>query len=213
MSNLKKHVWFMRHGKINFDYENCAYDELMEMLSNGSKKPLLNRHGIKFTFLPPNVELVCHSPEKRASDTAAKLKEKLEVGSVEEIDLLREVKFDKDIIEKEKYTSLEDSRPFILKRWFYNENKSESFKASTARVARIEKFLQNRQERSIILVTHGWFLRLLKLYFVNGKRNGIDLEDLLNVKPIALGQFFEATLEPERSTRSIIYTASALSAK
>ena len=64
-----------------------------------------------------------------------------------------------------------------------------------ARVKRIEEFLQNRQERSIILVSHGWFLRLLELYFVHGKRNNISLPDLLSVKPIALGEFVKATID------------------
>ena len=201
-------IWFMRHGKIKFDYKNCAYDELIEMLSNGSKKKLDNEnHGINFESLPQSVELVCHSQAIRALETAKKLQEHLNVGSVEQLDLLNEVKFDKDIIDRTEYKSLEESRPLILKRWFNNQNKAESFDESKARARKIEEFLQNRQEISIILVTHGLFLRLLELYFVHGKQNNITLPDLLNVKPIALGEFVKANFDIDRSLKSIIKAA------
>jgi len=37
MVNQAKHVWFMRHGNPAFDYENCTYDEFIEMLSGCAK--------------------------------------------------------------------------------------------------------------------------------------------------------------------------------
>jgi len=208
MNNFNsKRVWFMRHGKINFDYENCAYDDFMEMLNNGSSKPLHEEHGINFALLPQKIELVCYSSAIRALETAKKLQEHLSVGSVKQLDFLSEVKFDNNIINRNEYKSLEDSRPFILERWFNNENKSESLKESMARVKRIEEFLQNRQERTIILVSHGWFLRLLELYFIHGRQSNITLPDLLSVKPIALGEFVKANLDIRSNIQSKIQAA------
>ncbi|MBV6505195.1 MAG: hypothetical protein ILNGONEN_00753 [Syntrophorhabdaceae bacterium] len=213
MSNgsRRKHIWFLRHGQTTFDLENCTYDEFIEALSNGYHTPLHENHGINFASLPQNAELICYSPTRRAEETTEKLQEHLNVGLVEKMELLREVKFDKDIIRRNEYKSLKNNRRDILTRWFKNENKSESFQESMARVSRIEKFLQNRQEESIILVTHGWILRLLEIYFVHGKREDITLFDLLNVEPIKLGQFVEAKLKFRSSNESNIHIAEVLS--
>lgn len=208
-----KQVWFMRHGNPTFDYENCTYDEFIEMLSNGSQTPLADDHGIDFASLPQNVKLICHSAARRAVETAKKLQEHLNIEAVELMNALDEIKFDKDVILRHEYESIKSSRPVILTRWFNNENKLESFEDSKARVRKIEEFLQTRREKSIICVTHGLFLRLLELYFVQGKRKGITLSDLLKVKPIELGQFIEVRLKPESRTESNIHATEALSAK
>lgn len=208
----EKRVWFMRHGQTTFNLENCTYDEFIEALSNGYHTPLREDHGIDFESLPQNIELICCSPARRAKETAEKLQEYLNVRPVVKKEFLREVKFDKDIIRRHEYKSLKDSRRYILTRWFKNENKSESFQKSMARVRRIEEFLKKRQEKTIIFVTHGWLLRLLELYFVQGKREeDITLFDLLDVEPIKLGQFVEAKLE--NGSESNIHVAELLSVR
>lgn len=194
--NNNTQVWFLRHGKTTFDYDNCKYDQLVEMLSNSFHIPLQEEHGINFEKLPQNIDLICHSSALRAVETADLIKRHLNVEKIEPMDALREVNLDKNIIKKYEYTSIKDSRPDILKRWFNNENKAESFEESMARVKQIELFLQNRQEKNIILVTHGWFLRLLDIYFVQGKKEDIDLSDLLEATPIELGQYIKTTLKP-----------------
>lgn len=101
---------------------------------------------------------------------------------------MRKVRFDKSIIGRQEYKSIRENSPDILMRWFKNQNKSESFQESMACVRKIEEILRHRQERSIIVVTHGWFLRHLELYFVQIKREeDILFPDLLNVKFIRLG--------------------------
>jgi hypothetical protein len=71
----------------------------------------------------------------------------------------------------------------------------------------IDSYLRSRQEKNIILITHGWLLRLLELYFVQGKRKGITLSDLLAVELIEQGQFIKATFKPGSSTKSNIHVA------
>lgn len=188
VNNTKK-VWFLRHGKTGFDYENCSYKEFMEMLINGGHIPLMEEDsGIDFSTLPNNIDLICHSSAQRAVDTAKKLKNHLNIEKIVLLESLNEVKFDKSIIHENEFNSLKDSRLIILTRWFNNENKEESFKDSLARVKQIELFLDRRPEKNIMLVTHGWFLRLLDIYFVQGKHEDILLSDLLEVKPMALGE-------------------------
>jgi broad specificity phosphatase PhoE len=187
--NTKKQVWFFRHGRTDFDYENCSYNDFIEMLQDGSHVPLIEGDsGINLEGLPRNIGLICHSPARRAVDTAEMLKGYLNVEKVIMLDFLHEVKFDKTIIQEHEFTSLKDSRLPILTRWFNNQNEVESFEDSLKRVKQIELFLQNRREKNILLITHGWFLRLLDIYFIQGKEKNITLSDLLDVKPMALGQ-------------------------
>ena len=190
-------VWFLRHGKTPFNYENSNYDDFIQMLCNGHNTPLGNDPGIDFKSLPKHVDFVGYSRYTRALETADLLRNKLDVKHMEEMPSLHEVRFEKDIISKNEFESLEQIRPEILGRWYRNENKAESFVASLARVKEIESFLSKRQEKTIILVTHGWFLRVLDLYFVQGKHTP-TIEDLLKTEPVPLGHSIMAKV-PRKS--------------
>ena len=193
------HVWFLRHGKTFFDYENSQYDDFTQMLCNGHGTRLAEDPEIDFESLPKRVDFVGYSPAIRAVETAGVLRNKLGVKLMEEMQSLHEVEFDENIILEHEFESLEQIRPEILKRWRHNRNKAESFEDSLARVKEIELFLSERQEKTIILVTHGWFLRLVEIYFVQGKHTDIELEDILEVKPVPLGHSIKATVVRKNS--------------
>jgi broad specificity phosphatase PhoE len=186
-------VWFLRHGKTPFDYENSSYDDFIEMLCNGHRTPLAKDPGIDFKSLPKRVDFVGYSPLTRAVKTAKVLRNKLGVKLMEEMQSLHEVEFDRDIILEHEFESLEQIRPVILERWRHNRNKAETFEDSLARVKEIESFLSERQEKTIILVTHGWFLRLLENYFVQGNHTP-TIDDLLKAKPVPVGHCIKATV-------------------
>jgi broad specificity phosphatase PhoE len=186
-------VWFLRHGRTPFNWENSKYDDFIQMLCNGYSTPLAEDHGIDFKLLPKRVDFIGYSPIKRAVKTAEVLHDKLGVKSTEELELLREVRFDRNIISRQEYTSLAKSRKDILERWYFGRNQKETFETSLARVRKIGAFLSERQEKKIILVTHGWFLRLLEIYFVQGKHTP-TIEDLLKTKPVPLGHCIKATV-------------------
>jgi broad specificity phosphatase PhoE len=194
-------VWFLRHGKTPFDYENSKYDEFIEMLCNGHKTPLAEVPGIDFKLLPKQVDFVGYSPITRAVETAEVLRNKLGVKLMK-MQSLREVEFDKDIILKHEFISLAENRKDILERWYDGRNKAETFEDSLARVRKIETFLSKRQEKTIILVTHGWFLRLLEIYFVQGKHTDITLEDILETEPVPLGHCIKATVARKNSVKT-----------
>jgi broad specificity phosphatase PhoE len=203
MSDTDIRVWFLRHGKTPFDYENSRYDDFIQMLCNGRKTPLAEDPKIDFKSLPKQVDFVGYSRFTRALETAKLLRNELDVKQMEEMPVLHEVRFDKDIISENEFESLEQIRPMILERWYHNKNKAESFKNSLARVRKIESFLSKRQEKTVILVTHGWFLRLLEIHFVLGKRiDDITLEDILKVKPVPLGHFIKAKVARESRVES-----------
>lgn len=196
MSNMSSHVqvWFLRHGKTPFNYENPNYDDFIEMMSNGHNTPLTEDPEINFAALPKRVDLVCHSRYRRSFQTAEVLRKKLNIKLIEEQQFLDEVSFDRNIIGREEYTSLVSSRKDVLERWYSGKNSAETFEDSLARVRSIETFIRGRNEKTIILITHGWFLRLLEIYFVQGKHTNITLEDILRIQPLSLGQCFTATV-------------------
>ena len=66
-----------------------------------------------------------------------------------------------------------------------------------ARVKEIESFLSNRSENRIILITHGWFLRILDLYFVQGNHTP-TIADLHNAKRVPLGHSIMAKVPRKR---------------
>jgi broad specificity phosphatase PhoE len=201
-------VWFLRHGKTSFDYENSKYDDFIKMLCNGHRTPLVDDPGIDFKSLPERVDFVGYSPITRAVQTAEVLRNKLGVKLMEKMQSLHEVKFDKGIILEHEFISLAENRKDILERWYDGRNKAETFENSLARVRKIETFLSERQEKTIILVTHGWFLRLLEVYFVQGKHTNITLEDILETKPVPLGHCIKATVRVESSSPPVAQTGS-----
>lgn len=197
-------VWFLRHGKPLFDYETNKYDDFIQMLCNGHSTPLADDPGIDFESLPQQVDFVGYSPIKRAAQTAQILQSRLRVQSMKEMTLLSEVKFDSDIILRHEFTSLAESREDILERWHNGSNRAEAFKDSLARVRKIESFLSEQRGRKIILVTHGWFLRLLEIYFVKGKRTDITFKDIQETNPVPLGHCIKAKIKVAVTRKNIL---------
>ncbi len=187
-------VWFLRHGKTSFCYENSKYDDFIQMLCNPDKLLLAEDPGIDFKSLPKQADFIGYSPTRRAIQTGEFLRHKLDIKQMKKLDFLREVRFDVDLIQRREFVSLATSRKDILERWYYGLNKAETFEDSFVRVKEIESFLKKRQEKTIILVTHGWFLRLLEIYFVQGKHTNITYNDLLEVLPVPLGHCIKATV-------------------
>jgi len=187
-------VWFLRHGKTHFDYENSKYDDFIQMLCNGQSAPLAEDHGIDFKSLPKQVDFVGYSPFTRAFETAELLRNKLHVKSMEELEFLHEVRFDWDVIREHEFISLAENRKDILERWYGGRNKAETFEDSLVRVRAIESFISKQPGKTIILLTHGWLLRLLEIYFVQGKHTDITIHDILEVEPVPLGHSIKATV-------------------
>ena len=189
-------VWFLRHGKTPFDYENSEYDDFIEMLCNGYNTRLSKDHGLDLSIFPKKVDFVGYSPFIRAYETAKLLTENIIVGEFDELEFLSEVKFSRDILKRSEFDSLANNRKDILERWYNGRNMAETVRDSFKRVREVENFLLHKNYQTVILVTHGWFLRLLELYFVHGKRfyDEVSLEDVLNIRPIKLGESIKANI-------------------
>lgn len=195
----------MRHGKAlhNTDYEYLKYDEFMEFMLkiNDEKHGLTEEY--KKCFKVANefkdVDIIYHSPFRRARETAELIQKKLHhKPPIENEPLLAEISFSKNIItEKEflKFGGLKGCRSLILKRWHDGEN-IETFTDSRKRLQELDRKLNSVPFQKILLITHGWYLRLIVPYYQQRKEN-ITLEDLLNAHRYDYGQFFEYNLTTE----------------
>jgi len=179
------------------NYQNLGYRKFMKFMLKKTDPPLAMRNiCINLNAIPENVEVIYHSPTKRAQQTAEYIKERLDnkprVDSSLEKELA-EVKFTKNILKKEEFKNregLQGCRKIILKRWYEGEN-IETFEDSLSRVKELHKFLCQSKEKSILIISHGWYLRLLELYF---KRRKINYQELKKISPLKYGESFKIQL-------------------
>lgn len=193
----------MRHGKAlhNTDYEYLKYNEFMGfMLKIDDENHGLTedyKRNFKAADELKNVDIIYHSPFRRARETAELVREKLaHKPEIKDEPLLAEISFSKNIITESEFSrfgGLKGCRSLILKRWYDGEN-SETFADSKKRLQALDKKLNSTPYQKILLITHGWYLRLIVPYYQQGKRN-ITLEDLLNAHRYDYGQFFEHNLK------------------
>ena len=217
-----KQIIFMRHGrvgrfptktKINYlskkvrryidsesNYEELGYQKFMQLMLHKVDLPLAKYDNkINIKRLPKDIEVIFHSPAKRSRQTAEYIRKTLNHNPLVS-DLcakeLAEVKFSDDIVSKKEFDELKGlsgCRKLILKRWFDGKNKAESFKEALERAENLYHFLMSRPEKTILVVTHGWYLRLLKLSFK--EQTPVSIEELYNIKPLRYGEFFAVTTD------------------
>ncbi|MBD3340055.1 MAG: hypothetical protein GF353_13155 [Candidatus Lokiarchaeota archaeon] len=221
----KKRIIFMRHGSImeGVDYETLNYEELMNHLTkrkdpdleDSDKKSaidlllsLFNKQNevkdFKIDNIPENIDLICHSPSRRTIQTAKIIRKKLNNKPVIENSIkkyLAEVKFSNNIITKKEFEDnkgFKGCRSIILERWFRGKNK-ESFSDSFERVKKLDKFIKDCKYKNILFITHGFYLRLIYLFYqkqitidkATGKLKKETLQYLFRAPRLKYGGFLE----------------------
>lgn len=184
-------------------YEKLSYRKFMKLMMHKidltlvSKKNCI-RNCINVESLPLDIEVIYHSPAKRSLETAEYIRETLNNKPRIDSSLseeLAEVRFDDKIVTKKEYKllgGLSGCRQLILRRWYYGKN-VETLQDTLKRAEQIGKLLMSRPESKILVITHGWYLRLLFLYF--NSHTSISFEDLIQVNPPGYGEFFQVCLE------------------
>ena len=198
-----KRVFFMRHGRslINTDNENMSYKEFHDLLLKIDDPDLDIQDGITETL--PKVDVIYPSKTLRAMHTARIIKDRLSPHraalnpSLDE--LVREVDFSSAIVTKEEYEQrkgLKGCRALILTRWHANQNEAESFHESVVRLNELRHALSRSPHHNILIITHGWYLRLVYLILAEDR---ITLKNLLAVPIPEYGQILPLSLQhPER---------------
>lgn len=202
----EKKVFFMRHGRAlkNTDYETMNYSEFMRFMQKKEDPELcLERHEIK--AMPCQIEVIYHSGAQRSIKTAMFIQQCLADppkidGTLKE--LTREVDFSDSIIDEHEFQErggLRGCRELILKRWHANQNNAESFEKSVERLKSLQCRINEVEFNNILVITHGWYLRLVHLFYA---RKPLTLENLLTAPNLKYGEILnESLLYPERFCR------------
>ena len=196
------------------DYEKLNYEKFMKLMLHQIDLPLATYDNrIDIEKLPKDIELIYHSTAKRSEETATFVRDALGGEPIFERrcpELVAEVQFSDDIvspIEFKKRDGLSGCRELILERWYRGIN-LETFEDSYERAQKLYLYLLNRSEKTILVVTHGWYLRLLKLFFRNSTPiscDEISYDELVKVKPPAYGEYFRVNLQsPQQRGRIIV---------
>lgn len=175
----------------NLDYKDFNYEQFMMFLLKEADPPLSKtHHGIRLKGIPKKIDVIYYSPAKRSIQTAKLIRDRLaEMGykkpriSSQLQHELAEVKFSKNIISKEefvKHGGLQGCREIILQKW-YNGNNIETFNDSIERVEKLCAFLKAQNDENILLITHGWYIRLLYAYFHKERKDFANLKSKDNI--------------------------------
>ena len=192
---VTKSVKFVRHyRKLEEPYLDgkCISPKCYSDLSLGKVDPSIhpdfvkeaNRIFSKDTF--SNTELILTSPLKRAMETAEVLKAVYDIhGTVQVSQNLTEIFWDPASIMSELgITTLTDqNKADIFKmrtKKFFNLSAPKTLIDALVQLNGLRDELIAYPQTHILCVTHSFFLRLIKLYFVDNKRSEGDFtEDML----------------------------------
>jgi broad specificity phosphatase PhoE len=170
-------VTFLRHGPLQkpFDnYEELTFAQLCQ-LARQEIDPSVDVNVLD-ELLSKNTQLmrslcepltIYHSPSKRTRQTANYFKKILKVNSSEQLSELNEIMFDPSQLITEKEFA-KKGMPAIregLFRALIEDSNKETLESILNRIQKLENILRTSSAENILVITHGFFLRLIDLYF------------------------------------------------
>jgi len=214
MNLTKRRLIFMRHGRAekNSDYPNMPYEDFLKVLVNGVDDGLDEKFFDNYNFSKlGKVDIIFHSNSKRASETAALLNQNLP-GNPENnsgfSEDLAEIRFSEECLTREEFEQNggkfnDKCRALLLTKWYDidKDNGVESFNSSKSRLSQLSDKLNQLDSKyqNILIITHGWFLRLIYLYYTGGSKQNQNgtLEGLLAAPVLDYGEFLEVQPDGE----------------
>lgn len=169
-------VIFIRHADLKYPYNN--YDKLslsnLDFLATEKIQPHINRRLAKSKikkhladgFLTKDgVDAIYFSSALRAKETAALLADALNVKETKELKYLKEIAFSpKELVSNTEFKrkGMDAIRKAVYKA-VEQGTADETTSAMVARIQRIQRLITNNSGRTIVIVTHGFFMRLLQI--------------------------------------------------
>lgn len=175
-------VIFVRHADLKYPYNN--YDRLslkqLDLLATEKIQPHVNSRLAKTKikkylacgFLAKNgVDAIYYSSAPRAKETAAILADMLNVSKTQELSYLKEIGFSpKRLISN---STFEHSGMNVVRKAVYEaieqDAADETYKELVARIGQIKKLLGKHKGQTIVVVTHGFLMRLLQIALLHKK--------------------------------------------
>jgi len=135
-----------------------------------------------------NIELILTSPLKRVRETAEVLKAVFDIpGAVHTSQNLTEIFWDPASIMSELgvTTMADQNKPAVFNmrvKRFLDLSAPKTLIDALVQLNGLRGELTAYPQTHVLCVTHSFFLRLIKLYFVDNKRSGIDFTENLLLK-------------------------------
>lgn len=218
MPVIRKKVFFMRHGRalMSTDYERMNYDEFMRFMRfmRRMEDPSLSleKKEIETNAIIINreqIDIIFPSSRRRAQESAEFIKTILPNSpkvNYKLAELIDEVEFSEAILSEKEFNDkggLRGCRGLIIERWLHGEG-AEPFQRTIDRINKLRQYLLESGFRNILVITHGFILRLIHLFYSNRivlyyEDRGKFLECLLEAPIVNYGEGLEISLEhPER---------------
>lgn len=173
-------ITFLRHGQLlppYNDYNKLSLDELSD-LSLQRIDPSIDvvyaeKRISANNLLRDDFDAIFISPAKRAKQTAQMIMSKLNIGKMETSDLIKEIVFDpKKLVTSQEYENegLNSVRLELFKA-LENDTNIEKISDIIARLFKFKILLKEGNNASILVITHGFLLRIIDLYIRQSTKN------------------------------------------
>jgi len=193
----------IRHSKLQAPYDN--YDSLslhdLDMLAMEKVQPHIDRDFAMAKIQKyldsgllekGSIDAVYHSPSIRSRETASLLATELGIFEVKENDFLREIIFSpKKLISVAAFKSagMQEVRERVYEA-VEQEKDVESTRTLLKRITSVRELITNNQNRNILIVTHGFFMRPLQLALFENKQKFTASDQRRSINPGYLEGFF-----------------------
>lgn len=171
---------FIRHANLKYPYNN--YDRLslkqLDLLATEKTQPHINsrlakskiKKHITNGFLAKNrIDAIYYSSAPRAKETAVILADILNVNVTMELDYLKEIAFSpKRLVSDDvfKRKGMKAIREAVYKS-VEQDRADETTAMLVSRIKKVKKLIVQHKGQTILVVTHGFFMRLLQISLIN----------------------------------------------
>jgi broad specificity phosphatase PhoE len=173
-------ITFLRHGPLLEPFDN--YNELslheLSQLAKQEIDPSVDTSKINVgistnDYLLKKYDVLYVSESQRTSDTAAELSKTISLPPEIKLQELNEIVFDPSKLVSEKEYDKE-KLSIIRKRLFkalVDNTNIESGKKVAQRIQKIDRVLKENQADTALLITHGFFMRYLDIFYRQKSQN------------------------------------------
>jgi len=183
---------FMRHGFLEGkfgDYTKLKFKDFEDLLLRNIE-PAINKERTKIKLQKKlderrlEFDAMITSAQNRGIETGRIVSELTKIELSKKTELLNETSFETGVIEPSDTKNYGGLRRKVLTQMF-NSNHTENFEGMKKRFMNFleeTKNVSDYKDKTILCITHGWFMRIIELY--KEKENlEITLSELLEVKP------------------------------
>ncbi|MFH1189020.1 MAG: histidine phosphatase family protein [bacterium] len=170
-------AYFLRHGKLQLPYSSHSEmpSSVLQALGVNTLNPspdmeFLRSHLAVIQKAVPfeKISRIYTSPSKRTVETAFFLACHMNKNPlpIETLPYIREIPFDLDILfshTEKKNNTIHTINERILSALVHNEKGCENINSVYQRIQKTYQLLQSRRE-TVLLITHGFFLRAVEVY-------------------------------------------------